>query len=342
MTGRILVLYTGGTIGMVPSDQGYVPTPGFCERLREQLGPLAGQVPEYELIEFDRLLDSANLVPDDWCQIARLLQHHWADYDGFVVLHGTDTMAYTASALSFMLRGTDKPVILTGSQIPLSQLRNDGLDNLVTALLLAASGDIAEVCVYFNGRLLRGNRARKVRTTGFDAFDSPNCPWLGQAGIHIELRHDLLLQPGRPQFQIPDLDPATVMVLGVFPGMPARLLKAALDDDRVRGLVLQTYGVGNPPDADRALMDALANAIAKGVTVLNITQCPEGAVSQGAYATGTTLNRLGVISGGDLTPEAAFSKLHVLLAQGLTGETLRQALTQPLCGECAEPASDSA
>lgn len=336
MTSRVLVLYTGGTIGMVPSDQGYVPTAGFCDRLGEQLGAAAGQLPGYDLIEFDRLIDSSNLVPEDWRQVALMLQLHWDDYDGFVVLHGTDTMAYTASALSFMLQGADKPVILTGSQIPLAQLRNDALDNLVTALVLAGSGDLAEVCIYFNGRLLRGNRARKVHTSGFDAFDSPNSPWLGQVGIHIELRHDLLLVPGSPRFQIPAIDPAAVVTLGIFPGMPARLLEAALADDRVRGLVLQTYGAGNPPDADQALMEVLAEAIARGVTVLNITQCHQGSVSQGAYATGATLNRLGVIPGNDLTPEAAFCKLHFLLAQGLTGETLRQALIQPLCGESAE------
>ncbi|MBR9884454.1 MAG: asparaginase [Oceanospirillales bacterium] len=335
MMMKVLVIYTGGTIGMVPSDQGYVPVSGFHDRVLEQLGSAADQLPEYDLVELDRLIDSANVVPQDWCEIARTLERHWAQYDGFVVLHGTDTMAYTASALSFMLRGIDKPVILTGSQIPLAELRNDALDNLITSLMLAASGEIHEVCVYFNGRLLRGNRARKVRSTGFDAFDSPNCPWLGQVGIHIDLRHDLLLPAGTPDFCIPQLDPSAVVALSVFPGMPARLIESALDDPRVKGLVLHTYGVGNPPDADLALIGALEQACARGVAVLNVTQCHQGAVSQGAYATGATLNRIGVIPGSDLTPEAAFTKLHLLLAQDLFGEQLSDALSHPLCGECA-------
>jgi len=335
MSMKVLVIYTGGTIGMLPSEQGYVPVAGFHNRLLEQLGAAVEQLPEYDLMELDCLIDSANLVPDDWRRIALLLERMWTGYDGFVVLHGTDTMAYTASALSFMLLGCDKPVILTGSQIPLAQLRNDALDNLITALMLAAGGEIAEVCLYFNGRLLRGNRARKVRSTGFDAFDSPNCPWLGQVGIDIDLRHDLLLPPGTPRFRIPRFDPAAVVSLMLYPGMPARLVEAALADGRVRGLVLQTYGVGNPPDANRELIEVLAHAYARGVAVLNITQCHQGAVNQGAYATGATLNGIGVIPGSDLTPEAAFAKLHLLLALDLKGDRLRDALVEPQCGECA-------
>ncbi|MBV1787598.1 type I asparaginase [Marinobacterium sp. D7] len=331
---KILVVYTGGTIGMLPSEHGYVPVAGFAERLQAQLGESAGQLPQFDLVELERLIDSSNVLPEDWRQIALLLERQWSKYDGFVVLHGTDTMAYTASALSFMLQGCDKPVILTGSQIPLAELRNDALDNLITSLLLAASGEVHEVCVYFNGRLLRGNRTRKVRSTGFDAFDSPNCPWLGQVGIDIDLRRDLLLAAGTPCFQIPQFDPAAVVSLFVYPGMPARLIEAALDDPRVRGLVLHTYGVGNPPDADTALIDALERACARGVTVLNITQCHQGAVSQGAYATGATLNRIGVIPGSDLTPEAAFTKLHLLLALDLRGDRLQKALIEPICGEC--------
>ncbi|MCG8517784.1 MAG: type I asparaginase [Pseudomonadales bacterium] len=333
MTARVLVLYTGGTIGMVPSEQGYVPCPGFDGRLREELGERAAELPEYDLVEFDQLIDSANLTPSHWTHIVRMLEKRWHEYDGFVVLHGTDTMAYTASALSFLLRGCDRPVIITGSQIPLSQLRNDGVDNLVTALLLAADRRITEVCVCFNGRLLRGNRVRKVRTSGFDAFDSPNAPWLGQVGIDIELQEDLLLPPGTPDFLQPDFDPAAVVMLPVFPGMPARLLEAAWNAPGVRGLVLQSYGVGNPPDADEAWMASLERACNQGVTVINISQCQQGAVCQGVYATGAALNRLGVVAGADLTPEAAFAKLHVLLTQHREPQAVRQALAQVLCGE---------
>lgn len=334
MNASVLILHTGGTIGMVPSESGYVPGDDFAERVRAQIDTLGNtSLPEFDLIELERLIDSANLVPSDWRDIAAVLESHWKNYAGFVVLHGTDTMAYTASALSFMLEGINKPVILTGSQIPLSQLRNDALDNLVTSLLLAANDEIAEVCIFFNDRLLRGNRARKVRSSGFDAFDSPNAPWLGQAGIGIELHNELLLAPGRPCFHIPDFDAAAVRVLTLFPGMPANLIDAATDDSRARGLILQTYGAGNPPAENHDFVAALEAATARGVTVLNISQCDQGAVSQGAYATGATLNRIGVIPGADMTLEAAFTKLHYLLACGFEGEELREALVGSLRGE---------
>ncbi len=334
MSKRVLVLNTGGTISMVPSDSGYVPGDDFADRVGAQLAALGETVlPSFDLIELDRLIDSANLVPGDWYEIAQALTTRWKDYDGFVVLHGTDTLAYTASALSFMLEGTNKPVILTGSQIPLSQLRNDALDNLVASLLLAARSDIAEVCIFFNHRLLRGNRARKVRSSGFDAFDSPSFPWLGTTGIDIELRKDLLLPAGRPCFQLLEFDRHAVRVLTVFPGMPASLIDAAVEGSGVRGLILQTYGAGNPPADDCDFVAALEAATAKGVTVLNISQCDQGAVSQGAYATGATLNRIGVVPGADLTLEAAFTKFHYLLASGFEGKELREALVTPLRGE---------
>ncbi|WP_165856137.1 asparaginase domain-containing protein [Marinobacter sp. JSM 1782161] len=335
MSRRVLVLYCGGTIGMVPSLEGYVPQAGFGDRVRAELAGVAGQLPDYDLFELDQLIDSANLTPQDWSGIAGMLLAHWAGYDGFVLLHGTDTMAYTAAALSYMLLGADKPVILTGSQIPLGQPRNDALDNLTSALMLAANPAIAEVCIYFRGKLLRGNRARKVNSTAFEAFDSPNAPPLGQLGIELTLRDDLLLAPGQPDFRVPTFDPAAVVMLGLYPGIPARLVEAALDDPRVRGLILVSYGVGNPPDGDEALMAALGRAIERGVIVVNLTQCQQGPVCQGAYATGATLNRLGVVPGYDLTPEAAFAKLHFLLALDWPSEEIRDVLPLPLCQECS-------
>lgn len=333
MKGRVLIVYCGGTIGMLPSADGYVPMPGFAGRLHAHWDDGAEALPDYDLIELEHLIDSANLVPADWARIAGVVVEQWHNYDGFVLLHGTDTMAYTASALSFLLRGCDKPVILTGSQIPLAQPRTDALDNLATSLILAASGRVHEVCIYFRGRLLRGNRARKVRSTGFDAFDSPNAPWLGEVGIDLHLRDDLLLPKGEPDFRIPTFDASRVAVLNVYPGMPASLLDAVLASPGLQGLVLATYGVGNPPDADKALMDSLQRALQAGISVLNISQCYQGQVSQGAYATGAALNRIGVIPGNDLTPEAAFAKLHVLLALGYSGERLAALLTRSLCGE---------
>ncbi|UTW11647.1 asparaginase domain-containing protein [Marinobacterium rhizophilum] len=337
MSRRILVIYTGGTIGMQPSIDGYVPMPGFHDQLVSLLDSRAcGQLPAYDLIEFEQLIDSANLTPDNWLQMAQALAQHWNDYAGFVLLHGTDTLAYSASALSFMLDGINKPVILTGSQIPLAQLRNDALDNLVTAMLLAANPAICEVCICFNGRLLRGNRSVKVSSSGFDAFDSPNFPWLGRVGIDFELQPQLLLAAGTPGFRLAPFDADAVAVLPLYPGIGAHIAEAILTGPGIRALVLQTYGAGNPPDANQALMQVLENASQRGITLLNITQCARGGVSQGTYATGATLNRIGVIPGSDLTLEAAFAKLHVLIANGISGDALHSALGQPLCGELTQ------
>lgn len=341
MTRRVLLLYCGGTIGMTPGARGYVLNRGFGGRVRAHLrAHAAGQLPDHDLVALEPLIDSANLVPADWSRIAGALAERWRDYDGFVVLHGTDTLAYTASALSFLLGDVDKPVILTGSQIPLTELRNDALDNLVTSLILAGDYPICEVCVYFDGRLLRGNRSTKAKSAGFDAFDSPNCPWLGQAGIRIELDRELLLPPGRPAFQRPDFDPEAVALLTLYPGLPARVVEALLAPERVRALVLQSYGVGNPPDADRALMGALERAVAAGRSVVNISQCFQGGVYPGTYATGAALDGIGVLPGSDLTREAAFTKLHALIAEGADAGTVRREITRPRCGECTPLAGD--
>ncbi|MCG7586294.1 asparaginase [Photobacterium sp. OFAV2-7] len=334
MKRRILVIYTGGTIGMQSTDKGYLPMAGFHDLVAQQLKTGAvDKLPKFDVIECSQLIDSANLTPTDWTQIGQLLAIHWQDYDGFVVLHGTDTMAYTASALSFILQGIDKPVILTGSQIPLLELRNDAQDNLITALLLAANYDIPEVCIYFNGRLLRGNRSSKIQSAGFDAFDSPNFPWLARVGIHIDLQQSLLLERKVPSLLIPEFDAEAVAIVQTYPGMTARPVEAMVDDTSVRGLILQTYGSGNPPDANKALIQTLQRASDRGIAVLNITQCSQGKVSQGAYATGATLNRIGVVPGADMTLEAAFAKMHYLLSQSLGVDAIRDALQRPLCGE---------
>ncbi len=332
---RVLILYTGGTFGMLPSAQGYVPSPGLQQRLLQQLPASQRlELPEFDLLEMDRLIDSSNLVPADWVAIGQPLLEHWDDYSGFVVIHGTDTMAYTASALSFMLRGLDKPVIVTGSQIPLAALRNDAWDNLLDALLLVANHpEIREVCLLFNGRLLRGNRSVKVSSDRLAAFASPNFPYLGEIGIGIKLNTALLLPPQARDFCLPVFDPASVLMLGVYPGMPAELLASALANPAVRGLVLRTYGAGNPPDANQAWMAALSAAASRGVVIVNVTQCQSGQVSQGTYATGAALNRMGVIPGSDMTAEAAFSKLHVLLGKGLEVDAVATAMRTALCGE---------
>lgn len=356
---RLLILHTGGTIGMQPSATGYVPAAGFSDRLAHHLHESPGTrlgdhgtdaLPDYRLIELEPLIDSADLAPADWNRIVAALAEHWHDYQGFIVLHGTDTLAYTASALSFMLGPLDKPVVLTGAQIPLGEPRSDAINNLTTALLMAADPAAPpEVCIAFHDRLLRGNRARKMRSQGFDAFDSPDAPWLGEAGIALSFTPGLALAPGTPEAGpsatgdspsafTPDVtprhfEPGAVAMLPVHPGLSVALLEAVLGDPALKGLVLQTYGVGNPPSLDGALIDRLAQASRAGIAILNVSQCQQGQVVQGAYASGGALNAAGVIPGADLTPEAALTKLQVLIADGLKGGGLRAALATPLRGE---------
>jgi L-asparaginase len=335
MKRRILILYTGGTIGMAPSECGYVPMTGFRQLLHSHSRKGATkQLPEFELIEFEELIDSANLQPSDWTRMGELIERHWSDYDGFVVLHGTDTLAYTASALSFMFQGADKPIIITGSQIPLTELRNDALDNLLTVIIMEGNYDIPGVCVYFNGSLLRGNRCIKLKSNSFDAFASPNFPQLGQVGINIDLNHHLLQNSRTLVINVPEFNSNEVVVVQIYPGMSARILAAMLDSTEIKGLILQTYGLGNAPNANGEFITILQQAVDRGIAILNVTQCCYGSVDQKTYATGDALSQLGVIPGSDLTLEAAFAKMHFLLACGLSGAALRRELSRPICGEC--------
>ncbi|WP_426415729.1 asparaginase [Aestuariirhabdus sp. LZHN29] len=341
MKKRIYIAYTGGTIGMHRSPRGYVVMPGFARLIEEKIPPrLSGEMPDYDLHEYPTQLDSSNIVPADWLAIARDIANRYDDYDGFVVLHGTDTMAYTASALSFMLRGLGKPVIITGSQIPLSETRNDAQDNLVTAIELACDFAIPEVCLYFNGRLLRGNRSLKVKATGFDAFDSPNCPWLAQIGIHIELNHRVLMpRPRATTFELPQsYGENRVIPVHLFPGITGAFIDAVTQSP-CRGLLLRSFGVGNAPDNNPEFLDALARANDRGIIIINLSQCLQGGVDQGSYATGSALANAGVISGGDMTLEAAFTKLHHLFACGLDEHRIGRLMQQNLCGELSESAN---
>ena len=337
MSKRILILHTGGTISMVESQQGYVPSENFPARLHEQLENqnIGGtELPAYNLLETDHLIDSSNSTPKDWTAIADLLAEHWHKFDGFVVLHGTDTMAYTASALSFILGKIDKPVIITGSQIPLVKVRNDALSNLVISLTLAANYDIPEVCIYFNGKLVRGNRSTKLKSMQLDAFHSPNFPDLAVVGIDVDLQHELLYKASKPNFKSYQFDAQAVAIIPMHPGIPSSVIDAVLSNKRIKALIIQTYGVGNPPDANKALMNRLAKADQDGVVIVNLSQCLMGGVFQGSYATGETLNQIGIVGGADLTLEAAFTKLHYLLACGYSSEDIKQLVPTSLRGEC--------
>jgi L-asparaginase len=326
---RVAILHTGGTIGMRRTAAGYAPEPGYLAGLLDAL-PELRRAADYTLVEHEPLLDSANFRPRDWLRIAREIVARAEDHDGFVVLHGTDTMAYTASALAFMLRGLGRPVVLTGSQIPLCELRTDARENLLTALLLAAADEpIPEVGLYFGSRLLRGCRAVKVSAKGFDAFDSPNFPPLAVAGIDVDVAWELVRRDDGP-VALPERLDAVVGALRLFPGLSAELVRNALREP-LQGLVLEAFGAGNAPGDDPELLEAMAGASARGVVIVGITQCLRGSVDLGAYATGSALARAGVVAGADLTLEAAVAKLVYLLST--EPARARELMARSLCGE---------
>src|SRR3954454_5286934 len=261
---------------MKPTESGYAPVPGhLTAQIRDRPELHAAEVPELAISEYEPLLDSANARPSDWLRIARDLAQHRHHYDGFVVLHGTDTMAYTASALAFLLRGLGRPVVVTGSQIPLGVLRSDGRQNLLTAVLVAARDDVREVCLVFGSHILRGCRSVKASASGFDAFCSPNLAPLGMAGVRIAVDESRLRveQPGA--VGLPMALDAPVAMLRLYPGMPAALLRAAMAAP-IRGLVLEAYGSGTVPDGDAELLATLAEGAARGVVVVVVSQCVDG------------------------------------------------------------------
>ena len=343
MHRSVYVAYTGGTIGMTRTPGGYAPAPGLLEaRMREMPELRSEQVPRLTVHEHATLLDSANMTPADWNAIAEDIAANYAHHDGFVVLHGTDTMAYTAAALSFMLEGLAKPVVVTGSQIPIGELRNDARGNLIASLLVAGGADdLPEVCLCFGAKLLRGNRAVKVSATGLDAFDSPNYPPLGDIGIGIEIHRDSVRRraAGEP-FRLQRCSPGAVAALRLFPGISAEVVANALRPPLL-GLVLECYGVGNAPDRDRRLLAALAEASGRGVVIVDVTQCLRGRVDLGGYAAGSALAEVGVIGGHDMTAEAALTKLLYLFGRGLPPEEVKREMQRDLRGELTPPASDA-
>lgn len=319
---------------MQPTADGYAPAPGYLAAQLAAMPELRdAAMPDYAIHEYDPLLDSANMMPTDWLKIAEDIAAHYDDYDGFIVLHGTDTMAYTASALPFMLRGLAKPVILTGSQLPLWEVRNDARENLITVMMIAANYPIPEVCLYFGDKLLRGCRAVKINAVGFEAFDSPNYPPLGTVGIHIDVHWEHVLPP-------PVLDLLTVQPLGeahvgtlrLFPGINPDLIANTLRPP-LQGLILETYGVGNGPVSNPVFMTALEDAVTRGIVIVDCTQCLKGTVDLGGYATGSALAKIGVVSGFDMTVEAALAKLFYLFSREGDVVAIKQQMQTNLRGE---------
>jgi len=333
MKKHILIINTGGTISSIKKSHGYEPAPGYVASALEQIPTLKHlDMPKFTIKEYLPLLDSSNMTVQDWNRIAHDIAHEYTSYDGFVIFHGTDTMAYTASALSFMLEHLDKPVILTGSQIPLSELRNDAIDNIITSLWLCAHQPLKEVCIYFNQRLLRGNRTQKISAQQFNAFDSPNYPPLASIGIKIELHQNLLQKAPKNAFHLQTLTPQFIANFRLFPGFATEVL-AYLLNQPLRGLIFETYGAGNAQNNDARFLNLLQEANERGVILVNCTQCQQGKVEMSEYATGHTLKKAGLISGHDMTPEAAHCKLLYLLSKGLDTPEIKVLMEENLCGE---------
>lgn len=333
---ELCVLHTGGTIGMEMTARGYAPMKDFAAQLPSLLRRRCPDHPRFALHAFDAPIDSTNATPADWCRIGREIAARYDDYAGFVVLHGTDTMAYTAAALSFMLQGLGKPVVLTGAQIPMGEANTDGLQNMADAMASAARDDISEVVICFGRRLLRGNRSTKVSATRLDAFDSPNYPALADIGAAMRINPAALLpRAGRPNFELPEYGSGEVLAIRLVPGLSGSAVQAAVNL-HPKAIILQGYGTGNVPDRDPALTQALIEAGRQGAVLVLCSQSAHATVRQHAYATGAALASANVIGAIDMTFEAVFAKLHHLFALGPDAGTVRARLVKNLSGELTE------
>lgn len=334
---RILILNTGGTVNAVKTPYGYEPQSGYLQEALLHIPALFHQdMPDYVIKDYEPLLDSSNFTLCEWNQIAKDIELYYRQYDGFVILHGTDTMAYTASALSFMLENLGKPVILTGSQIPLCEVRNDAVDNIVTSLWLCAHTALSEVCVYFNQQLFRGNRTQKISTTLFSAFDSPNYPQLAMIGVEIKIHEEYTLKKAKNKFRVQYLQSHALANFRLFPGFSKTVL-AYLLQQPIQGLVLETYGAGNAQNNDPDLLAMLTQACQNGLIIVNCTQCYHGRVLMEQYATGYTLKKAGILSGFDMTPEAIHCKLLYLFSKYDNLGEIRARAEVNLCGELTVP-----
>ncbi len=338
---KIFVAYTGGTIGMKKTRNGYEPVPGYLEEKMSELPPFAADdVPAYTIHEFKPLLDSSNMTPQNWLQIAEVIRRNYDAYDGFLALHGTDTMAYTASALSFMLENLAKPIVVTGSQIPLAETRNDAQENLLTALMVLGTDPqrLTGVYLHFDNLLLRGNRTTKVNADGFAAFASPNLPPVGKVGINIEIDWSRVLPPAEAMgpLRVKKIGEEFITVLKLFPGIRAEAVRNLLAHP-VKGVVLEAYGAGNGPSDNHELMAELKAATGRGVVIVAVTQPLIGSADLNLYATGNALREAGVVSGYDMTTEAAVAKLFYLFAEGHSAPRVRELVQKDLRGELTPP-----
>lgn len=334
---KILLIYTGGTIGMIASDDESGLIPFNFNHLEEQVPQLKKVNAEITITSFDEPIDSSNMTPKVWQSLASEIYKNYIHYDGFVVLHGSDTMAFTASALSFMLQGLKKPIILTGSQLPIDSLRTDGKENLITAIEIAAIQKnkiplIQEVAIYFEDNLYRGNRTSKINAEDFEAFESYNYPKLAEVGVRIKINERVLYRSNLTEVELNTNFNDSVLVIKLFPGINKKTIQHLLNTPNLKGVVLESFGAGNTV-SENWFLNELKNAINNGIIIFNVSQCLGGMVEQGLYETSSGLKKIGVIGGGDITTEAAICKLMYLFGQDFSTEEIELKLKRSIAGE---------